>query len=642
MLATKLHLRHVLAFSAGFAALAFAADPTELAALRAKAEKGNAVAQYNLGLDYAEARETPADRVEAFVWLTLAAENGATGKALAAVAAQMTPEQNAEAGQRLQQRRAQIAASKDAPPAAAPTDAALTKLVAERDQLVASLNACTSELAALRATQSRAAASAPDTDRLRADLARSENELNETRAAARQLAAKNQQLEDVASARGRELTAAQTELEAAKRAATATDATARIAALTTERDTLTKQLADLQGQLRTQTEQAEKLARSDRQVAMLGSQNMAVLRDLEEAKGRLANAQQATEAEKTARAEAVAALTKLNAEKAALEQELANARAKQAAAGEAAQQIAALNRQLADAQAQLAAANEKGTRIERELTAKLEQQIAELEKLRQAPAPMPPVDVTGLKQRIEALEQQNSELSARALAAEAKVAAMPAAPAAPVENEDAKKQIAEVEGKLATALHSFTLLQKDADAARETAAKSIADLEGKLASAQAEAAGLRAQVETFVAGQKDVTLLRQASVNVATEAAMLRDQLRQAQSVASQLAEENVQLKTRLAILAPPPAQSAPVRPGSAAAQALASAPAAPAPSAAATAAPATAAARQHIVAAGDTLSKLARRYYGSADRWPEIYAANREVLRNSSTLPLGATLKIP
>ena len=59
-----------------------AAEPPEIVSLRAKAEKGNAIAQYNLGLAYTEGQQVPVDYAEAFVWLTLASENGSTGKAL--------------------------------------------------------------------------------------------------------------------------------------------------------------------------------------------------------------------------------------------------------------------------------------------------------------------------------------------------------------------------------------------------------------------------------------------------------------------------------------------------------------------------------------------------------------------------------
>ena len=47
-------------------------DTSEFTALRAKAEKGNGIAQYNLGLAYLEGRGTAADPIEAFVWLSVA------------------------------------------------------------------------------------------------------------------------------------------------------------------------------------------------------------------------------------------------------------------------------------------------------------------------------------------------------------------------------------------------------------------------------------------------------------------------------------------------------------------------------------------------------------------------------------------
>ena len=57
------------------------------------------------------------------------------------------------------------------------------------------------------------------------------------------------------------------------------------------------------------------------------------------------------------------------------------------------------------------------------------------------------------------------------------------------------------------------------------------------------------------------------------------------------------------------------------------------------TAAPAP---RIHVVAAGETLSKIAVHYYGNASRWPDILAANRDVLKNEKSLLVGTKLKIP
>lgn len=51
---------------------------------------------------------------------------------------------------------------------------------------------------------------------------------------------------------------------------------------------------------------------------------------------------------------------------------------------------------------------------------------------------------------------------------------------------------------------------------------------------------------------------------------------------------------------------------------------------------------RRHVVAKGDTLQSLSLRYYGTRSRFREIYAANRDVMPNESTLSIGMELKIP
>ncbi|MDP2305167.1 MAG: tetratricopeptide repeat protein [Pseudomonadota bacterium] len=51
---------------------------------------------------------------------------------------------------------------------------------------------------------------------------------------------------------------------------------------------------------------------------------------------------------------------------------------------------------------------------------------------------------------------------------------------------------------------------------------------------------------------------------------------------------------------------------------------------------------RVHVVGSGDTLYKLASRYYGDSNRWKEIEAANKGVLGKSIDLSIGMKLKIP
>jgi len=64
-----------------------------------------------------------------------------------------------------------------------------------------------------------------------------------------------------------------------------------------------------------------------------------------------------------------------------------------------------------------------------------------------------------------------------------------------------------------------------------------------------------------------------------------------------------------------------------------------PAPPAAANTA---SSARRHTVVKGDTLFSLAQRYYNNKSRWRDIYAANRDVMRNQNDLKIGMELKIP
>lgn len=51
---------------------------------------------------------------------------------------------------------------------------------------------------------------------------------------------------------------------------------------------------------------------------------------------------------------------------------------------------------------------------------------------------------------------------------------------------------------------------------------------------------------------------------------------------------------------------------------------------------------REHVLVDGDTLSRLAERYLGSAARSGEILELNRDVLGDGSLLPIGKLLKIP
>lgn len=59
-------------------------------------------------------------------------------------------------------------------------------------------------------------------------------------------------------------------------------------------------------------------------------------------------------------------------------------------------------------------------------------------------------------------------------------------------------------------------------------------------------------------------------------------------------------------------------------------------------AAPAAASAQSYTVAAGDTLSKISKQFYGDANKYMKIFEANRETLKNPDTIKPGQVLKIP
>jgi hypothetical protein len=75
-----------------------------------------------------------------------------------------------------------------------------------------------------------------------------------------------------------------------------------------------------------------------------------------------------------------------------------------------------------------------------------------------------------------------------------------------------------------------------------------------------------------------------------------------------------------------------------AAVQAVAEKPAAEKPAKAAN----VATANMHVVGSGDTLERLAQRYYGDKTRWEEIRDANKKTLKGGIALDIGMKLKIP
>ncbi|MEP6800631.1 MAG: LysM peptidoglycan-binding domain-containing protein [Acidobacteriota bacterium] len=51
---------------------------------------------------------------------------------------------------------------------------------------------------------------------------------------------------------------------------------------------------------------------------------------------------------------------------------------------------------------------------------------------------------------------------------------------------------------------------------------------------------------------------------------------------------------------------------------------------------------RMYVVESGDSLSKIAQKFYGDASAWKRIYEENRELIHNPDMIQPGWRLKIP
>ena len=320
--------------------------------------------------------------------------------------------------------------------------------------------------------------------------------------------------------------------------------------------------------------------------------------------------------------------------------------------------------QTASAQAALAAKSEAPAYPDLTGTVReLESKVAHLQTALDAKSAAPAYpDLSSRVSELEAsLINVQLQLATSQMAVRAAEQMKPAATAAPADSTDLKKRLDETEDKLATALRGYALLEKERDALADRASKSaeavtaernalaaqvaalssettqlksgatasaaalsqhaalavdknnlairLADMEGRVAAAQAEA----------TRAHDSLAALQRSSAQHTTDLAATRALAQQLQGANAVLATENYQFKTMLS------------RPGTPAGT--------PAAAPVAVSAPAT---RTHMVAPGDSLSRISERYYRSASRWPEIYNANRDKIGRDGVLRIGTELRIP
>jgi nucleoid-associated protein YgaU len=241
-------------------------------------------------------------------------------------------------------------------------------------------------------------------------------------------------------------------------------------------------------------------------------------------------------------------------------------------------------------------------------------------------------------------------------------------------HSDSDAQVDRLKRDLATATADLAAVRENAteSAAKFTASETVRrDYGNQLNAVQTQLKETQTSLESVQAqasGLIDENSRLKAQLNISRsgELETLRAQISAAELHAAEvqksnlvLTEENTRLKSALAgvstavvhvaptrangiALAPPtrPASDVPagVNPPTRLDRSTVIAATAPAKASATT----TAAPRRHTVVSGDTLRAIALRYYGNPNRWPEILAANRDVLHDERSLTIGRILRIP
>jgi chromosome segregation ATPase len=731
---------------------AWAVSPDELAALRTKAEGGDSIAQHNLGLLYTNLKEATASLPEAYAWLSIAADNGATSKALMLVVSQMSPEQVSDGKRRLEELRSEfvarrVAANKPAPstavsaPAApstpisaaspvvsapaspvvaappatdplqnelrklsaelsaawqendqlkaslakaAQSTTALEELKRERDQLAATVEASTREIANLRAAaanfegerngllQKAAAAANTKDDGLRTELSAAnarlkaaENELSqalrtteELGSARQSLASLNEQVQKLtsenqrlteaskaASASGEKAAAAEKELtqvrsELGRLQAQLAELTAAGSSSKTQLDATATRLRNAEAELAKATAERAELSQK-----LTAKTEPAVPADYPTLKAELSGLRDRLSATQQG-------LTAANSETNRLKEELAKAQA----SGVSAQQLEDAQVKLESALRAYETQQQEIGRLQKAL-ANIDGERAQLaERLTQANTSSADnarvaAELIEVKSRLKAAEDARAAAESERDSLAQKLAAVPAVAPAPVpaevavatpapEDPELRRQLQETQMKLDAALRTYQLKDEEIDRLQ----KALANIDG-------ERASLAERIQSATTEASEATARASVNNDATAQLAAVREQLRQAQNQLASFANENMQLKNRLSLGGgSTPAMSglsAPRRPGAAVAPAAANAPllrpTTPTVSPGATAsAPTPEQPRTHTVMAGDTLTKIAKRYYGDTERWAEILEANRAAIGDPRAISVGTRLRIP
>jgi len=580
---------------------AFAISSEKLAELKAKAEAGNGISQYNLGLVYADPQEPIGSILEAYVWFSLAADNGAPGKALMIVTNQLSPEQLSEGKKLLEQRRADLAAHRhpivvaastsktpevdpvkpatisspvvSSPVAAAPIEPDTTAIQSELKKASDALAVATKENQQLKTqldkTQTQQAEldqTKQERDKLATTVTTYTNEISTMRAAAANFEGERNALQQkiVEAAKqskdsvAAELAATTAKLKAAESELTKADAT------NAELVTTKQSLATLNEQLQRTTGENQRLASLVKQTETAAEEKAAASEKmLNEVNGELLKSQ-ASLSEATSKASTVAAGA--TAENTALRQnntELSNQLQKltqekdqalaqvSKGASEGQQQIDELTSKLklsdaafakasaeqADLAQQLAAVKAAPPKQDPEILARLTKVTAELEAAQLAAA----TDKEALSAKLKTTEESLAKASAEQADLTQQLATVKAAPA---------KTDPETEARIAKLFADLETAQLTAASEKETLSAKLKTAEESLSKTSAEKNDLAQQLATVKAAPTKPDPEAQSQLaKLSAELEAVRAENVKGQSNASELGnrtKENADLQAKL------------------------------------------------------------------------------------------------
>lgn len=421
-----------------------------------------------------------------------------------------------------------------------------------------------------------------------------------------------------------------------------------------ERTNMSRELAALATQLQSSRESNRALAEANRALLQArGSEDAMVKDEVEQLSARMKQVQE--ELEKT-RAESAALQTQLAESSRAAEQHGASVAELTGLNEQLKSENATLERQAAQwqqtleqAQAEIAELKHRASSSEKVAR----DQVAAMSELTTANENLQG-QVNELGGQLQTVRAENARLLAAGESAETfrsevaelrtrltdaqRIAEQHSATVAELTGANAKLagELQDLQAQLA-ALRSENAQLAQSDEARQAAEQRAASLmaaAAQLGAAQRDLAAARSEIARL--NETVQSLDRDRTTRVAQlqqENAAISARLRQAQGTLDQIASAARLINTGSGAPMPMvPGTAAPTRVPAGTPTISVTRPAAPAP----------APPRIHVVAEGDTLTRISARYYGTGGRWQEIYEANRDVLRGENALRPGQRLRIP